>query len=385
MKPYLADTIASANPQRSIFHGAYRGYVEYINDPLQVGRVKVRIPSIHGMPDQLETAGLPWAYMVAGFGGGHDFGSKMIPPVGTTVFVMFEAGDRDFPLVLGTWDGNPSDYVPMGRNSALDQPVGAISMSPSEDQPWIAPPGADSPKEFLLQSNCSPERYIPFKSPKGAVIDIEDRDEVEHTHVVDRAGQGLFMEAAIQDSVDDGAVFPGNEGNQAQRGLRTALHGDGLPLESTTTNEGTIVLVDIGGQSVTLHTKDDANSILISSKQGKVLAPTVGGNKETPGVSNAVLELDSGHQVINLELTSNGATVARLSIDGTLGTVEIYSPLMTKISSESIVLDGDVFVSGAMTVDKSITCFENGLFIGEVESARDSGKSLVPNITSPTL
>lgn len=382
---YSTSIIADANKSRAIFHGIYRGYVEYINDPLQVGRIKVRIPSIHGLPDQIPTEGLPWAYMSAPFGGGHDFGSKIIPPVGATVFVMFEAGEKDYPIVVGTWDGNPSDFAPMGRNSKNTLPAGKISMSPSPDQPWLAPPGPDSPKEFLLQANHAPERYVPFKSPKGAVIDIEDRDEVEHTNIVDRAGQGLFMEGPVKVNVPSGAVFPGNEGNQAQRGLRNSLHGDGLPLESTPGNEGNIVLADIGGQSVTLHTKDNANSILLSSKQGLVKEPTVGGNKETPGVSNAVLELAGGHKIINLEITSNGATVARLAIDGNLGVIEINSPLMTKVSSETIVLNGDVNISGNLTVDKTIIGFENGLFVGEVESARSTGKSQVPFISSPQL
>lgn len=379
---YLADAMMKT---LKAYHGAYRGYVEYVNDPLQVGRVKVRVPAIHGLPAQVPTEGLPWAYVSAPFGGGHDFGSKMIPPVGTTVFVMFEMGSKEFPIVLGTWDGNPSHPSPMGRNSKKTLPKGKISMSPSPDQPWVAPPGPDSPKEFLLQLNNAPERYIPFKSPKGAVLDIEDRDGVEHTHIVDRTGQGLFIEGPVKENAPDGALYPANRGNQAQRGLRTALQGNSLPLESSVASESSIVLVDLGGQSVVLHTKNNANSILLSSKQGEVKEPTVGGNIETPGVSNAILELAGGHKIINLEVTSNGSPVAKLAIDGNLGTITITSPLMTKVSSENIVLEGDVSISGNLTVDKTITCFENGLFIGEVESTRDNGKSKTPTIPPPSL
>jgi hypothetical protein len=379
---YLANAMMKAF---KAYHGAYRGYVEYINDPMQVGRVKVRVPAIHGLPAQVPTEGLPWAYVTAPFGGGHDFGSKMIPPVGTTVFVMFEMGSKEFPIVIGTWDGTPSKPALMGRNFAKTLPKGKISMSPTAEQPWIAPPGADSPKEFLLQANNAPERYVPFKSPKGAVIDIEDRDEVEHTNIVDRAGQGLFMDSPVKATVPDGAVYPGNLSNQAQRGLRTSAQGDALPLESTIVNESSVVLVDLGGQSITLHTKDNANSILLSSKQGLVKEPTVGGNKETPGVSNAILELSSGHKLINLEITSNGASIAKLAIDGTLGVVTISSPLMTKINSENIILDGDVSISGNLTVDKTISSFENGLFIGEVVSSRDTGKGSIPLITPPAI
>ena len=84
--------------------GLYRAIVEDVQDPDLKGRVRIRIPSIHGMKDQrggyISTERLPWAtpaYMVAG----NDFGTYLIPSKGSVVFVMFEDGDMQYPVYFG--------------------------------------------------------------------------------------------------------------------------------------------------------------------------------------------------------------------------------------------------------------------------------------------
>jgi hypothetical protein len=366
-------------------YGVYRGRVEYINDPLQLGRVRVRIPVFHATADQIKTENLPWAYVVSAFGGGYDYGAKYIPPVGSTVYVMFEGGDMEFPLVIGTWEGNPGEFNIMLRDPKGKWPKGPISMSPDEQHPWYAPPGADAPKEFLLQAGHRPERYVPFKSVKGATIDIEDRDEVEHTHIVDRAGQGLFLESPVKAKAGDSGTFPANENNEAQRGLRTAQEGDQIPLESTLATEASVVLVDIGSQSITLHSSEAANNIRIASKQPDTDESnmTLGRNKELPGDSSATLELGSGHKVINLEITNNGVTVAKISLDGNIGMLSIDAPNATKVNSESFIIDGDVQISGNLVISKTLTCLDDGLFAGELVSSHNNGKKDIDNMTPP--
>jgi len=367
-------------------HGVYRGKIEYVNDPLQIGRVKIRIPSLHATSEQIPTENLPWAIVVSNFGGGHDYGSKHIPPVGSTVFVMFEGGDIEFPVIIGTWEGNPNGFTEMLRDSKGEWPKGPISMSPDENSPWFAPPGADAPKEHLLMSEHSPERHVPFKSIKGATIDIEDRDEVEHTRLVDRAGQGLFFDSPIQAGpAPDGAKFPVNENNMAQRGLRTSLEGDQLPLESTLASEASVTLVDINSQSITLHSSENANSIKLVSKQPEAEDElTLGRNKELPGEYSASLELSSGYKVINLEITNNGVSLARISLDGSVGTLFIEAPTLTKVNSDSIILSGDVKVEGNLTVTESVTCLGDGTFSGEVLKLNNAGKQEVPLVGTIT-
>lgn len=78
-------------------YGNYRGLVEDNNDPLQYGRVRVRVyPLYRG----IEAVSLPWAVPAMGLfdGAGNGIGSFAIPRVGSYVFVFFEAGDVYQPV-----------------------------------------------------------------------------------------------------------------------------------------------------------------------------------------------------------------------------------------------------------------------------------------------
>ena len=84
----------------STFQGIYRGKVEDNNDPLQLGRIKVRIyPMLSGV----ETTLLPWAIPMYPIwdGSGSGFGYFAIPKVDSFVYVMFEQGDIYQPIYIG--------------------------------------------------------------------------------------------------------------------------------------------------------------------------------------------------------------------------------------------------------------------------------------------
>lgn len=347
--------------------GLYTGYIEWVNDPEQRGYVKVRIPDLDGYPNDVDTEGLPWAEMVNMFGGGHDYGSIMIPPVGSSCYVMFKGGEPTLPVVIGTWGANPDNDTFMLRESTKKYPAGPISMSPSPSEPWIATEGSDQPKEYLQQVDNRPERYVPFKSVKGATIDIEDRDEVEHTRIVDRTGQGLFISGGVK--AKKTGTEPANLNNEAQRGLRNALDGTALPIESTINEEGSIALIDIGSQSISLVSKKDANKIKISSKQGEqVGAYFESGNKETAGKANVNMELNSGNKSFTLEILNNGSTLSKIIINGDTGTIEIEAPSLLRIKADRTIIEGDTDINGNLTVNKTITCNEDGLFAGSLLS-----------------
>jgi uncharacterized protein involved in type VI secretion and phage assembly len=79
------------------YYGKYRGSVIDNVDPEQRGRVRVEVPDLQG------TQPLTWAEACLPLAGpaGAQMGVYVVPPVGTAVWVEFEAGDPDFPIWTG--------------------------------------------------------------------------------------------------------------------------------------------------------------------------------------------------------------------------------------------------------------------------------------------
>lgn len=84
------------------FLGKFRGKVVNNVDPLQLGRVLVRVPAVSESP-------LAWALPCAPYGG-KGVGMFATPPVGANVWVEFESGDPNLPIWTGCFWGR--DEVP---------------------------------------------------------------------------------------------------------------------------------------------------------------------------------------------------------------------------------------------------------------------------------
>lgn len=77
----------------SRFFGKYRGKVVSTADPEGMGRIEVQVPSVMGPEPSWALPCVPYAHA--------DHGWHAIPPVGASVWVEFEAGERDHPI----WSG----------------------------------------------------------------------------------------------------------------------------------------------------------------------------------------------------------------------------------------------------------------------------------------
>jgi hypothetical protein len=80
------------------FFGKFRGSVENNVDPMQLGRVQVRVPAVLG------DTGLAWATPCVPYAG-PQVGFFAIPPNGANVWVEFEGGDADHPIWAGCFWG----------------------------------------------------------------------------------------------------------------------------------------------------------------------------------------------------------------------------------------------------------------------------------------
>ena len=124
-----------ARSQRKVW-GKYRGIVAERNDPEQLGRLRLRVPSLLG------DAITGWAWPVSPFAGA-GYGFFFVPRVNDLVWVEFAEGELDHPLWTGGgWakpggrsevpadaqDGYPDRHVlrtPAGNTVILDDTSGS--------------------------------------------------------------------------------------------------------------------------------------------------------------------------------------------------------------------------------------------------------------------
>lgn len=101
-------------------YGKYRGIVVDNNDPLKLGRLKIRVQAAYG--DQARDV-LPWAWPCFADGGTAGNGIFHVPEIGAGVYVEFlcknSVPDTSYPVWSGSWhasgatpaevEGEPAD------------------------------------------------------------------------------------------------------------------------------------------------------------------------------------------------------------------------------------------------------------------------------------
>ena len=130
------DSISSYTTQQRFF-GKYRGRVVGNVDPERRGRMQVVVPSVLG--DQVPI----WAMPCAPYAG-DGVGLFSLPPPGASVWVEFEAGDLDHPIVAGCFWA--AGEVPAGAGDpgvlVLRTAVGLIQIDDQAGEVRIEAQGA---------------------------------------------------------------------------------------------------------------------------------------------------------------------------------------------------------------------------------------------------
>jgi hypothetical protein len=100
------------------FPGVYRGIVVDKLDPLNKGRLKLKVPQVF-----LDaTTGWAWPSYQPGV-------VTVLPEVGSGVFVMFEGGDPSFPVWMGTFTDTPP--APVVVDSPFSVVGGTLGTQPT--------------------------------------------------------------------------------------------------------------------------------------------------------------------------------------------------------------------------------------------------------------
>ncbi len=144
------------------FYGKYRGIVVDNQDPVKLGRLKLKVPSVLGA--DVVTG---WAQPCAPYGGTADQGFLFIPDIGAGVWTEFEEGDLEFPIWTGTFWSQPN------ADSEIPKPNKATDGSEASAV-------QDPPTSKII------------KTAKGHTLQLEDADGSEMI-LLREGSQGHFV------------------------------------------------------------------------------------------------------------------------------------------------------------------------------------------------
>lgn len=270
------------------FPGVYRARVEFNRDPLQIGRVKVRVPQMHGVGDEakgsdtvLKTSELPWASPGSLNGAGYDMGQFLIPMVGSTVFVAFEEGDPEKPVYFGGVPGTGGKAKKMNH-------IGDIPKDSSHADyfsgPWSSGVEGDAPKDVYAGRKETQDitRGVIFKSAKGHTIMYDDTDGKESFTILDRVGQIIKLDCPVSPA--------NNKGNANKRGTKSA--------ENNTQYADTAAEPYILIKSSNTKNYNGITSIKLRPSGVDITSEDKSGNKSTYKQSPSKIEINAKQVVI---------------------------------------------------------------------------------------
>ena len=239
--------------------GTWGGRVEAVDDPLKIDRVRVRIPQFHGDKRSTPTNALPWCEVIDRGGGLPDAGSAgRSYPEGATVWVLFNQGDEDHPVVIGGRRGITPRKDALNSQEFLT--VDGQSDSTIET-PWTPEVASELPEDIFADSvdgDLHPTRQVWMKSFRGHTILVEDREGHEFLRIIDRAGQVIEMNCPVTEEK--------NKNNVEQRGNRTSLDDNQVSQDSLVNGRAFIRIKDVAGQEIVLDGRRAAEEIRLTSR-----------------------------------------------------------------------------------------------------------------------
>ena len=156
------------------------GKVEDRNDPLEMGRVKVRIYNVHSSKKSVApTSEIPWATVMGSVYSASLDGVGIAPTgmaVGTTVIGFFlDAASANYPIVIGTMGG-----LKEALNGESNVPKESIGVNAANKDPY----GTEPTTAF----NASYPFNKVLRTEGGHVIEVDDTPNNERIHIYHKSG-----------------------------------------------------------------------------------------------------------------------------------------------------------------------------------------------------
>ena len=300
----------------------FTGVVEYRNDPLQVGRVRVRIYGLHTDDKSLiATPDLPWCDVLMPNSTASLSGLGLSPHglvEGTTVMGMFrdEQDMQDF-VVIGSLFGLPSDdwKVPNGDGT------NAISRSAEHG---FNDPRRDTKKDYI-----------------NSIDGMKNSGNGRNWNLT----QALDTSPRIPDSLDQKLDGSGTKINNPDKGVR-------YPKESYTKTSSS----DVNKLATTGGASNYPNNMIERSKGNTVKELTRGGSVVNPTYPfNHVLESESGH-VLELDDTPASERIHMYHRSGTRLEILPDGSQTMKIVNDSYEItlkDKKILIGGSADIELS--------------------------------
>jgi hypothetical protein len=183
------------------------GVVEDVDDPLQVGRVRVRPYNFYTTNSTLlPTDDLPWAHVVMP-NTSASFNEKGSSPtflmVGATVFGFFaDDGNAQMPVILGSYPGIPQpnpDFVDSQNLSTDNHDVNRLARGVNKLNEPKSQVGID---DFEPPPNVTFGARYPFnkvfESERGHIVEFDDTPGSERIHIYHNSGHYTEMVAGMR-------------------------------------------------------------------------------------------------------------------------------------------------------------------------------------------
>ena len=277
------------------------GDVVSLGDPLQVGRIRVRIHGVHSndkvdIPDE----DLPWAQVVASIseGGTNGLGNPLGIQVGALVFgIFFDGKNSQLPLIFGSMpklegdNETPSVNALARGSSSLDKTV-SVKGAPSD------PYKATYPNNKVTQTSS------------GHIIEIDDTDKAERIHI--RHKSGSFVEFH-----PDGSVVVKTTNVYIDAGTDANIKATNVDVEATNVKvaaetvdvDGTSTVnidgaggdVIVSGVSLVNHTHSHTDGAGITAVTGNTKPPNKSGSTSSASTTDTT--------------TSNSVTTGKVRSD----------------------------------------------------------------------
>lgn len=167
-------------------NGFFRGVVEDNNDPLKMGRLRIRVFGLHTdsktktQTDGIETSELPWAEPILGIIEGSISGNGLwsVPVQGSHVMVFFENGNYSQPRYFGTIPGIVSALP--DTTKGFNDPDGSYPSRTGTDYPSEAT-GNNYPDVMVLKTRGgvimeidNVSKFIKVTHPSGTIINMDN-------------------------------------------------------------------------------------------------------------------------------------------------------------------------------------------------------------------